>query len=268
MPELPEVETIRRQASEKLIGMKITDAQYKPSKVAKGDLRQVIGKRVTGVRRFGKLLVLDLQDNFSLCVHLKMTGQLTLQSEKKPEPKYAHITFMLGNNQKLIFSDLRKFGYVHVLPTDHVVKQPFVRSLGKEMLKDFSFADFEVMLKKSSRAIKVLLLDQQKVAGIGNIYDNEALWMAKIHPARLAKSLKPAERKRLFQALEDVLREGINRGGASDNSYLDLFGQKGNYQDFFKVYARKGQPCMRCQTPIERLSLGGRGTFLCPHCQR
>jgi formamidopyrimidine-DNA glycosylase len=145
---------------------------------------------------------------------------------------------------------------------------PFIRNLGKEPLKDLTLSDFKKLLLKSSRAIKVLLLDQSKIAGIGNIYDCEALWLARIHPQRKANSLRETEIKKLFTAIEEVLREGITRGGASDNTYRNLYGGKGEYQNFFKVYGRTGKPCMRCSIPIVRESLGGRGTFFCPNCQK
>jgi formamidopyrimidine-DNA glycosylase len=163
---------------------------------------------------------------------------------------------------------MRKFGFVSLHTKEEILTLPFIRNLGKEPLKDLSLKDFKNLLSHSNRAIKVLLLDQSKIAGIGNIYDCEALWIAGIRPQKPANSLRQIEIKKLFTAIEDVLREGILRGGASDNSYRNLFGGKGEYQNFFKVYGRTGKPCLRCQTPIIRVSLGGRGTFFCPKCQK
>jgi formamidopyrimidine-DNA glycosylase len=163
---------------------------------------------------------------------------------------------------------MRRFGFVHVLPTIAVAELPFLMTLGKEPLKDLTFSDFESLLKNSNRPIKNLLLDQHKIAGIGNIYACEALWIAQVNPQRAGNRLKKNQIKKLFSAIEAVLQEGLQRGGASDNSYRNLLGGKGEYQNFFKVYGQTGKPCQRCGTKIERITLAGRGTFFCPHCQK
>lgn len=275
MPELPEVETIRRQL-ESIIGSTIISVEYIPSKIIRGEMATLQNAKVISIRRFGKLLVIDLSDERGLAIHLKMTGRLSLLSEQDEPPQYAHILFHLTpalslerrGRLLLIFSDMRKFGFVSLHTRDEILSLPFIRNLGKEPLKDLTLKDFQNLLVRSNRAIKVLLLDQGKIAGIGNIYDCEALWLAKIAPQRKANSLQPKEEKKLFTAIEEVLREGIARGGASDNTYRNLYGGKGEYQNFFKVYGRTGKPCLRCGTTIIRESLGGRGTFFCPSCQR
>lgn len=270
MPELPEVETVRRQLEQSVVGEKIESNFFpdRKSKVLRGDLEKVVNQKIIGVRRFGKLLILDLSDQFSLAVHLKMTGRLTLLNLKEDLPSHTHLIFSLQNKKRLVFSDIRKFGYVQIISTREVKQLSFVKTLGKEPLKDLSLKDFHTLLQGSARPIKFLLLDQQKIAGIGNIYACEALWMAGIHPHRGARTLLGKEEKRLFQAVETVLREGIERGGASDNTYRNLFGAKGKYQDFFKVYGRAGKSCKICGTPIERFAQGGRGTWICSHCQK
>ncbi len=273
MPELPEVETIRRQL-EKSIGQVITSVEYTPSKVIRGNMSALENVTIRFVRRFGKLLVIDLSNNVTLTVHLKMTGRLSLLGINEPNPSYSHIAFLLQQkneskpSMKLVFSDMRKFGFVSIHAANEIENLPFIMKLGKEPLKDLTLNDFQSLLSASSRAIKVFLLDQSKIAGIGNIYDCEALWMARIDPRRSANSLLYTEVKRLFRAIEEVLTEGIERGGASDNTYRNLFGGKGQYQDFFKVYGRAGKGCLRCSTEIVRESLGGRGTFYCPMCQK
>jgi formamidopyrimidine-DNA glycosylase len=269
MPELPEVETIRTQLAKNVVGMTITDISFpdRKSKVLRGDLENVIGQTISDIRRFGKLLIIDLAGDYSLAIHLKMTGRLYLVKLGEELPPHTHLILTLGT-KVLSFSDARRFGYVHVLPKADVLELLFIKRLGKEPLKDLKIKDFQALVQKSSRPIKNLLLDQQKIAGIGNIYACEALWMAKINPITPANTLSNAQVKALFQAVESVLTEGIKRGGASDNTYRNLMGGKGNYQDFFKVYARRGEPCSRCGTPIERMSLAGRGTFFCPECQK
>lgn len=273
MPELPEVETVRRQL-ESIIGSTIIDIEYLPSKVIRGEMKSLANAKVISIDRFGKLLIIQLTDDRALTVHLKMTGRLTLVEIDGEVPPYNHIVFTLQGmmnkapTRRLTFSDMRKFGFVSLHTKDEILSLPFIRNLGKEPLKNLTIQDFKNVLSRSNRAIKVLLLDQSKIAGIGNIYDCEALWLAKIDPKRNANSLRPTERKRLFVAIEDVLREGIVRGGASDNTYRNLYGGKGDYQNFFKVYGRTGKPCLRCETPIVRESLGGRGTFFCPKCQK
>lgn len=273
MPELPEVETIRRQL-ETIIGSRIVDVEFTPSKVIRGDMQQVTGAQILSIERYGKLLVIHLSDDQALSIHLKMTGRLTVLEAEEAVPPHNHIVFVikgesnLAPTKRLTFADMRKFGFVALHTKDQILSLPFIRKLGKEPLKDLTFEDFKNMLKRSSRAIKVLLLDQSKIAGIGNIYDCEALWIAKIRPQTTANRLKKNQVEKLFNAINEVLKEGIERGGASDNSYRNLFGGKGEYQKFFKVYGRTGKPCLRCQTPIVRVSLGGRGTFFCPKCQK
>ncbi len=273
MPELPEVETIRRQLKEHVIGLEVTSIEFpdRGSKVLKGAIEDLIGMKFFSTRRFGKLLVVDLQKNekkLSLCIHLKMTGRLTLVDSQEEIPSHTHVILVLHNRKKLVFSDMRQFGFVHVISTSEVSQIPFINTLGKEPLKDFTFSDFEKICRHSKRPIKNLLLDQRKIAGIGNIYACECLWIAKIDPRKESSSIDQVKLHELFQAIEAVLQEGIARGGASDNTYRNLLGGKGKYQNFFKVYARASKPCLRCKTNILRIALAGRGTFFCPDCQK
>lgn len=288
MPELPEVETIRRQL-ETLIGASIIAVRTTPSKVVRGDLQRAVGTSIRKVRRFGKLLVIDLENaidprsprsrcslgveddsggELSLCMHLKMTGRVTLLSPDESDHPHTHIQLLLADGRRLTFADARRFGYVSIHTGEEMASLQFIKTLGKEPLKDLRLAEFSRILAHTRRAIKIVLLDQTKIAGIGNIYACEALWMCRIHPALKANTLSTSECKQLFAAIGAVLEEGIRRGGASDNTYRNLFGGKGNYQDFFKVYGRAGEPCQRCGERIVRETLGGRGTFYCPVCQK
>ncbi len=267
MPELPEVETIRRQAQKELVGAKILSVEEKRSGILRGNDKDLVGKTIVRVRRFAKLLVIDLTGGMSLAVHLKMTGRLLLLGPKDILQDHTHVIFQLNGDKRLIYADYRRFGYLQVVPTAKVEQLPFVKTLGKEPLKDWNLSEFRVVCSKSRRAIKVLLLDQTKISGVGNIYANEALWLAKIHPLTPANQLTEKQTQALFTAIEDVLKEGIKRGGASDNTYRNLFGGKGEYQNFFKVYQRDNQACLRCHTQIKEIRTGGRGTFYCPKCQ-
>lgn len=268
MPELPEVETVRRQAEKILVGQVIDAIEVKRASVIRGEIQKLKGQEIIGVRRFAKLLVLDFANQISLAIHLKMTGRLSVFSQESEFFPHTHVVFTLSGGKLLTFSDLRRFGYLQVVSTGKVTDLPFVKTLGKEPLSTLKLADFQLILSRSHRPVKLLLLDQTKIAGIGNIYANEALWLSKIHPKQAANTLDATTAKRLLSAIEAVLKEGIARGGASDNTYRDLKGEKGHYQDFFKVYGRKGEPCPRGNGRIERFALGGRGTFICSACQK
>lgn len=270
MPELPEVETIRRQMEERVVSSLISGVTLFRESMVRETIDAIAGKHILAVHRFGKLLVITLSDNLSVCIHLKMTGRLTLLAVGESFPVHTHVVFHLQSkhgDQLLVFSDSRRFGFIHVLPSTEVSKLPFLVKLGKEPLKDLTIKDFIAICHKTKRPIKTLLLDQQRISGIGNIYACESLWIAKIHPTIPANALTTNQCGALFSAIEAVLTEGISRGGASDNTYRNLMGGKGKYQNFFKVYMRKGKPCPRCTTPIAFTRLAGRGTFYCPHCQ-
>jgi formamidopyrimidine-DNA glycosylase len=306
MPELPEVETIRRGLQQHVVGHMITAIDIRLPKQFKGDPTHGIGAKIQGVRRFGKGLVVDLDNGYSLAIHVKMTGQLlykqfvdargpvasfppvgarsreasfnelravgipssgtTPRSITQLPDKYTHVVFSFDNNAALYYRDMRQFGWIHVVKTEDVIKLPFFQSLGPEPLRDLTFALFEKLLERKT-PIKVLLMDQSKIAGIGNIYANDALFRAKIDPRRSASTLLAAEKKALFAAIEEVLQKGIEVGGASQWHYVDVLGGKGKYQNFFLVYQKAGKPCPRCGSLIQKITLGGRGTFFCPTCQ-
>jgi len=290
MPELPEVETIRVQLSGVLVGKTIKDIEIRKVKLFKGEKKLVIGKKITGLRRFSKLLVIDTFGGISLAIHLKMTGRLVFnakcqmpndkcknkkQKERNPywevdyeTDKHTHVVVHFTDGSKLYFHDVRQFGYLQVIVTDKVGDLGYIRSLGKEFLRDLTLKDFTKVLKSSRRAIKVVLMDQTKFAGVGNIYTNEALWCAKIYPKTKANTLSHGYMVTLFNCLENILKQAIKWKGASDNSYRDAFGEKGEVQEHFSVYGRENEPCLRCKAPIQKTSVGGRGTYFCPVCQK
>lgn len=286
MPELPEVETIRIGLQKYLVGHTITDVDIRMAKQFSGDPKSIIGAKIVEVKRFGKGLVIDLDNGFSITIHVKMTGQMLyshaamalrdrhiILGNAKVDlsllpDKYTHVVFNLDKGAVLYYRDVRQFGWIKVVKSDSVASQTYFKSLGPEPLKDLSFEMFSIILQKRKTLIKQLLMDQGLIAGIGNIYANDALYIAGIHPKRPANALTQKEQKKLFEAIETVLRKGIEVGGASEWSYVNALGQAGSYQNFFKVYRKTGEPCPNCGTKIEAIKMGGRGTFFCPHCQR
>lgn len=282
MPELPEVESIRMQLERFLIGHIIKAIEIRNPKYQIKDRESLIGAKVEGVRRFGKALVIDFSNDFSIVVHVKMTGQFIYQGPNlmvKPvytkkvvggvPGKHTHVIFKLDKNGVLYFNDYRRFGWMELIQKSKVKSQNFIKKLGHEFLKDLSLDEFTEILSKSKKPIKVLIMDQEKMAGVGNIYANDALYLAKINPKRHSNSLKKDEKRKLFESINDVLKEGIKRGGASELAFVTPDGGEGRYQDFTLVYGRDGEICRICRKEkIKKVMLGGRGTYFCPNCQK
>ncbi len=286
MPELPEVETIRLGLQKYLIDHEIEDVHVRLRRIFSGETSMCKGAKIQRVRRFGKGLLIDLDNDYSIAIHVKMTGQLLyardfsfakVSTEKLAickidvgnlPDKYTHVIFDLDKKAKLFYRDVRQFGWVKVLLTKDVGNLPFFKNLGPEFFKELDLARFEQILKKNKATIKQVIMDQAKMAGVGNIYANDGLYLAGINPKRAANSLNMKEQEKLFNSLEKVMKKGIEVGGASEWSYVDVLGGAGQYQDFFQVYNQKGKPCKKCKSMIEKITLGGRGTFYCPKCQK
>jgi formamidopyrimidine-DNA glycosylase len=281
MPELPEVETIKLGLQEYLVGRTIEDIEVKASKLFIGNKNDVIGAKITGLKRIGKGLIIELDNTYVLAVHLKMTGQLVysdnrtknltlspkIGGEKLPS-KYSHIIFALDANAYLYYNDLRKFGWIKIVEKDQLMEMPFFKEMGPEPLNNLTMKQFNNIVLSSNLAIKVLLMDQKKSGGIGNIYANDALFEAKIDPGRSAKSLSSEEIKKLYKAILKVLQRGLEYGGSSDENFVNALGQEGNYQNHTLVYGKEGDKCRVCATVIKKTKLGGRGTYFCPVCQK
>jgi formamidopyrimidine-DNA glycosylase len=299
MPELPEVETIRLGLQKYLVGRKIVDVQIRIPKIFVGDKKDVIGAKIVDIKRIGKGLIIELDNDFVLAVHLKMTGQLiysdnnTKNLSYSPKvggdrlpSKYTHVIFKLksqkskvktatqnsklGNGSEdayLYYNDLRQFGWIKVVKKDEVMQMPFFKEMGPEPLKDLTLKIFTEIISKSNLAIKVLLMDQKKIGGIGNIYANDALFKAKIDPQRKAKTLSEKEIKVLHEAIYFVLKKSLEYGGSSDENFVNALGQEGNYQKHALVYGKEGEKCGICSGIIQKIKLGGRGTYFCPNCQ-
>lgn len=288
MPELPEVETVRRGLSSLVIGKVIKAVVYDTEKSfpnAASDVEQFLyHARIIAVRRRAKVLMVDLSSDYSLVIHLKMTGQLVYISGQErfgaghpndslvnslPD-KSTRVTITFVDGSTLYFNDQRKFGWVKLLPTVEIPAIDFMKRVGPEPLEaDFTPEAFtDRFLKRTRTSIKAAILDQSVVAGVGNIYADESLWGAKIHPSRLVGSVTDAEFQLLYNQLREVMNLSIEKGGSSNHTYVNAEGKRGSYMDFARVFRREGLPCPRCGTTIEKLRVAGRGTHICPHCQQ
>jgi len=270
MPELPEVETVARGLRASLLGRIITGVTVCwPRTVAcppPDEFREAVaGRRVTLVGRRGKYIILGLDRGY-LLIHLKMSGRLYVVPAGQIPDQHEHTIFDLDDGRQLRFRDVRKFGRVYLV--DEV--EQVTGDLGPEPLADdFTLAEFRRRLARRSGRLKSLLLNQAFLAGLGNIYADEALFQAGLHPLRKAGSLTAVEQERLYEAIRSVLRQAIaNRGTTlDDGGYIDARGEAGQYQEQISVYGRTGEPCLRCGVPIERLVVGGRSSHFCPSCQ-
>jgi len=281
MPELPEVETIKKGLEKYLVGHKIIDVQVNNAKIFSGDVKSIIGGKIKSIRRFAKVLSIDLSNQTSLVIHIKMTGQIIYRGPNLASPpalshkilglpgKHTHVIFKLDKGGYLYYNDVRRFGWIKVLKADEVNKLDFIRKLGPEPFAALTLGKFKEIIKKYKTPIKALLMDQTKIGGIGNIYANDALWLAKIHPKKSASSLSMSEANMLYESVLKVLKEGILRGGASELAFVNADGGEGNYQKFFLAYGQQGKLCSKChKTKIQKVFLAGRGTYFCPNCQR
>lgn len=297
MPELPEVETIRRGLVTKIKGLKIKKVEVLLPKQFQGKPSEVEGAKVLDIRRRGKINIIDLDNGMSLLIHLKLTGQLIFVENQHntehvtlntPIPfgggntlpaKSTHIIFDFSDGSKLFYNDLRQFGWIKVLGTlsnlgdlDKLGPEPLDFARGKPFAnKDFTVDYLQKIFAKTGKPVKLVLMEQEKIAGVGNIYANDALWEAGIMPTKSTKTLSEKEIKILREAIIKVLEEGIKYGGSTgeDEAYVNVEGNPGAYQKHFRVYQRKGEKCLRNDGGvIKRITLGGRGTFFCPACQR
>jgi formamidopyrimidine-DNA glycosylase len=286
MPELPEVETIRRGLEESLIGHTVEDVDVRLRRIFHGDEKEIIGAKFFKIKRFGKALVLELDNNFSLAIHVKMTGQLVYRGKgsgsnftKHLPDKFTHVIFRLDDGV-LFYNDIRQFGWIKILKTEDVQRQNFFKELGPEPpvinssqstssreKETLSLDKFKTLLHGKNTNIKVLLMDQKRIGGIGNIYANDALHLSGINPSRAAKSMTDDEAVKLYKSIITVLKRGLKYGGSSENTYINAKGEKGHYQEHALVYGKAGKSCPTCGSKISSLKIGGRGTFYCEHCQ-
>ena len=289
MPEGPEVETIRSGLAASVAGQKIAQVNVLFGRTfAAGDeliRRQVEGAVIDRVERRGKVLLVGLSSGWTMLMHLKMTGQVVLvradgerlagghptgsMAAKLPDGS-TRVEFVLATGDRLYFNDQRKFGWIKLVPSDSVTSDPNVSNIGPEVLgDDFTATYFAGQLKRRSRSpVKAVLLDQSVVAGVGNIYADESLHLSRIHPARLAGTLTDSEIKRLHGGIREIIAAGIRHGGTSFSHYVNSLGGTGDYLQVRRVFRREGQACPVCGTTIIKTRVAGRGTHLCPNCQK
>jgi formamidopyrimidine-DNA glycosylase len=288
MPELPEVQTIIADLNRKIKGDIITDFWSDWPKAIKGKTlaafkKEIKGQKILGARRIGKNIFIDLSGGKTLYIHLKMTGHLLVKRAitKKQETKtknyfndrvnqYIHHIWYLGKNKTMEFSDVRKFAKIVLDDTEKINNLPEIKKLGVDaMSPQFTLNKFqEILDKRKNKAIGLVLMEQELIAGIGNIYRSEILFEAGIAPTRIIKKLKDSEIKKIYQAIKKVLEKAIRLRGTSDSDYRDTSGAPGNFQKVMRVYRQTGKKCPKCDTIIRRSTLGQRSIFFCSKCQK
>ena len=273
MPELPEVETVRRGLEKLVKNKKINNVQVLwPRIIEQPEVpifeATLIGETIESIGRRGKFLIFHLS-HYEMISHLRMEGKYQYFKKEEPIDKHTHVIFSFEDGSQLRYHDVRKFGRMTIVEKGASNTYKGILKLGPEPLPDlFLLKDFTLGLQKSHKAIKPLLLDQKLVTGLGNIYVDEALWEAKIHPEQPADSLRPKEIKLLRQAIIDVLSRAVEAGGTTIRSYLNALGESGSFQVALHVYGQTGEACVRCQTPIVKTKVAQRGTHYCPTCQK
>ncbi len=272
MPELPEVETVARSLRRAVVGQTIAAVDiYKSDRILphkKKFIDLLVGTTFTDVKRRGKNLLVELSNGYTLWVHLKMTGHFYFRPSSEPIERHDHIVFHLadhGNN--LRFNDYRRFGRLRIYPTSEIMLQKGLADLGPEPL-DISAEQFTELVKSTRRMIKPALLDQTFLAGLGNIYTDEALFRARLHPRRLTDSLSSRKAAELHSHIRDILRQAIRLMGTSVDTFAGLNGRPGRFQKYLLVYGREGEPCARCGRAIRREKIGSRSAHFCPSCQK
>lgn len=286
MPELPEVETVKRGLETLIVGRVVKAVEHDTPKSfpnAPADVDTfLVGSTITTIRRRAKVLLIDLSTDYTLVIHLKMTGQLVYRGEQQfgaghpndsligelPD-RSTRVILSFTDGSKLFFNDQRKFGWVRLLPTVQVPEIDFFKKVGPEPLADdFTPTVFtERIRRRANTTIKAALLDQTVLAGVGNIYADESLWGAQIHPAERVRDVSDKKLRKLHEELRYVLNLSIEKGGSTDRNYVNAEGKRGSYIDFARVFRREKLPCPRCGATIEKSKVAGRGTHTCPACQ-
>lgn len=288
MPELPEVETVRRGLARLIVGKTVATATCLDSPKSfpnnPHDVKAfLLGATITAVHRRAKVLLLELSTGYTLVTHLKMTGQLVYVGAERfggghPNDnlvndlpgRFTRVVIEFTDGSHLYFNDLRKFGWMKLYPTAEVPNIDFMRRVGPEPLEDsFTAKEFiQRMRRRNNTTVKAAILDQTVLAGVGNIYADESLWGANIHPATRVKDVSDARLALLLEQIKYVMNLSLQHGGSTDKNYVDAEGNKGSYLTFARVFRREGQTCPRCGTTIEKTRVAGRGTHICPVCQK
>lgn len=272
MPELPEVETVRRGLTELVAGSQIrtVDVLYPkminlpPEDFTNALKNQIIEK----IDRRGKYLFIRINNGLTIVSHLRMEGKYDFEPEGTPLSKHTHIVFHLTDGRQLRYNDTRKFGRMNLVDTGHELTVAGLKTIGPEPTeRDLTLDYMRKIFGKSKKLVKPFLLDQSNIAGLGNIYADEVLWLSKINPKQPVNTLSVAELKLLRKSIIDEIKKAIDGHGTTVHSYSNAYGEAGNFQNHLNVYGRQGEPCLRCGTPIEKIKLAQRGTHFCPNCQ-
>lgn len=276
MPELPEVEVIRRDLERDAVGKRIKDAEVKlpriirRHKTKKEFVDGLAGAKITGVSRRGKYLLVALDSGNVLVMHLGMSGRIERATGRKTAEKHTHVVIRFQQGGELRFIDMRQFGELFVAPADGLDGVKELSHIALDPLADsFTWQVFSEIVSSRKMKLKALLMDQKFISGIGNIYSDEILWAAGLRHDRGSDTLSAQEMRRLYRAMQEVLQDGIRYGGVTldDETYRNLYGKTGEFQQHLKVYAQEGKPCRRCRTPVVRERWGNRSTFYCRQCQ-
>lgn len=272
MPELPEVETVRRGLTELVAGSQIrtVDVLYPkminlpPEDFTNALKNQIIKK----IDRRGKYLFIRINNGLTIVSHLRMEGKYDVEPEGTPLSKHTHIVFHLTDGRQLRYNDTRKFGRMNLVDTGHELTVAGLKTIGPEPTeRDLTLDYMRKIFGKSKKLVKPFLLDQSNIAGLGNIYADEVLWLSKINPKQPVNTLSVVELKLLRKSIIDEVKRAIDGHGTTVHSYSNAYGEAGNFQNHLNVYGRQGEPCLRCGTPIEKIKLAQRGTHFCPNCQ-
>ena len=271
MPELPEVETVRRGLMELVQGETITEILVYYPQIITNDTEEfkikLQGQKIEQIKRRGKYLIFELTD-YDILSHLRMEGKYQMLEHVEDRDKHTHVIFNFASGKHLAYRDVRKFGRMTLYPKGEALHSKSILQLGPEpTAQDFALDTFMAKLKKARKPIKPLLLEQKLVTGLGNIYVDEVLFKAGIHPERAANSLTETEMTQLHHQIIQTLQTAIKYRGTTIRSYENAFGENGTYQNHLEVYGRAGEPCVKCGTEIQKIKLGGRGTHFCPNCQ-
>jgi len=276
MPELPEVEVIRRDLERDAVGKRIKDVQVKLPRIIRRHKQRkdftepLVGAKITKVDRRGKYLLMHLDSGSVLVMHLGMSGRIERATGRKAIEKHTHCVIKFSTGGELRFIDMRQFGELFVAAEDGLVGVKELSHIALDPLADsFTWQVFSEIVISRKMKLKSLLMDQKFISGIGNIYSDEILWVSGLRHDRLSESLTAQEVRRLYRAMQEVLQEGIRHGGVTlgDETYRNLYGKTGEFQEHLKVYGREGEPCRRCRSPIVRDRWGNRSTYYCAQCQ-
>jgi formamidopyrimidine-DNA glycosylase len=276
VPELPEVEIVRKDLEREVVGKKIKDVEVKLPRIVRRHrtrtefTKRLNGRGITKIERRGKYILVRLDNNDVLVMHLGMSGRIERTTARKPIEKHTHVVMKLSTGGELRFIDMRQFGELFVSERDELDTIKELQHIAIDPLEDsFTWQHFSQLIGTRHVKLKTLLMDQKFISGIGNIYSDEILWHAGLRHDRPSDSLTSQEVRRLYRAIQEVIQEGIRYRGVTleDETYSDLYGKSGEMQEHLKVYGKVGMPCRRCRTPITRERWSNRSTYFCPQCQ-